>query len=207
MSEWVNEWLGTLSVQKYGASLEQASKSVKGFYPENIRNRHVRLTFSLSFVLDAMLQKMGALRGKGQKSRKSRSLEVKKNSVANQNSAWRWEKEVWRENRTLGPSPSFTQMLQKPFQIYEALNLRGSFLSETCSLDHTGRDMLKTEACHHAGITVTCTHMEPVLWALPAFSPASAPADARPGHTLKGKCTFPGHSEGMLLICLYLRIS
>lgn len=67
--------------------MEQASKSVKGFYPENIRSRHVRLTFLLSFVLDAMLQKMGALRGKGQKSRKSRSLEVKKNSVAYQNLA------------------------------------------------------------------------------------------------------------------------
>lgn len=35
----------------------------------------MRLTFLLSFVLDTMLQKMGASRGKGQKSRESRSQE------------------------------------------------------------------------------------------------------------------------------------
>lgn len=49
--------MGTHPIQKDGASLEQASKFVKGLYPESISPRHVRLTFLLSFVLDALLQK------------------------------------------------------------------------------------------------------------------------------------------------------
>lgn len=77
--------MGTHPIQKDGASLEQASKFVKGLYPESISPRHVRLTFLLSFVLDALLQKkMEAFRGKGQTHRWA-SLEVKKSSAACQN--------------------------------------------------------------------------------------------------------------------------
>ena len=50
----------------------------------------------------------------------------------------------------------------------------------------------------------TSSGPESVYSTLPAFPPTSAPVI--PSHTLKGKLNFPGHSEGMWLICLFLRI-
>lgn len=74
----------SLPIQKYGACLEQASMLVKRLHPESISPSHVGLTFLLCFGLDAMLQKMEALRGKGQTCSRA-SLEVKKSLVTHQN--------------------------------------------------------------------------------------------------------------------------
>lgn len=65
------------------------------------------------------------------------------------------------------------------------------FVWDSISRQFTGRDVWRLK-----GVTVQWSqgyaHVKPFLGAFPTFSPASAPGDARPGHTLTGNLHFQG---------------